>query len=169
MDLMTEWIDPALPQAAAASGMVRIARGGQQRWIWPVHLPGWIALGWQVSHPTTSAAAGIGELEALTAQQGASDSTEQASEETSMADAIAQANGRRRGRKPKAQETDAPELMREQMAAVTSAAPEAAQPSVDAAAESVPGIAPSDTENDAPEAQPDFGSVMPDDLLSEAF
>lgn len=33
-----------------APGMVRIRRGEQLRWIWPVHLPGWIALGWQVAH-----------------------------------------------------------------------------------------------------------------------
>ena len=32
-------------------GMVRIALGEQHRWIWPVHLPGWLAVGWQLAHP----------------------------------------------------------------------------------------------------------------------
>ncbi len=35
--------DPALPE-----GMVRIALGSRYRFIWPVHLGGWQALGWQL-------------------------------------------------------------------------------------------------------------------------
>jgi len=41
--------DPAIPE-----GMVRIARDGRHRFIWPVHLGGWQSLGWKLQ-----AAAGL--------------------------------------------------------------------------------------------------------------
>jgi hypothetical protein len=28
--------------------MLRIRQGSQERYVWPVHLPGWLALGWRV-------------------------------------------------------------------------------------------------------------------------
>ncbi len=31
------------------SGMLRIRLGQQERYIWPVHLPGWLAAGWRVA------------------------------------------------------------------------------------------------------------------------
>ena len=34
--------------ASAQAGMVRIHRGSETRYVWPVHLPGWLAIGWQV-------------------------------------------------------------------------------------------------------------------------
>ena len=34
--------------ASAQAGMVRILRGSETRYVWPVHLPGWLAIGWQV-------------------------------------------------------------------------------------------------------------------------
>ncbi len=34
--------------ASAQAGMVRIQRGSETRYVWPVHLPGWLAIGWQV-------------------------------------------------------------------------------------------------------------------------
>jgi hypothetical protein len=34
--------------ASAQAGMTRIQRGGEVRYVWPVHLPGWLATGWQV-------------------------------------------------------------------------------------------------------------------------
>ena len=172
MDLTSELLDQALPQAAAATGMVRISRGNQQRWIWPVHLPGWIALGWQVSHPGTASDAaavpGVGEPVALTSERGASDSTEQASEESSMADAIAPTNGRRRGRKPKALQTTPAEPEADPAGSVISAQPDALESLVEADASPAGDISPDDAANDAA-AQPEITSVLPDDLLSEAF
>ena len=38
------------------AGMLRIQQGNQERYVWPVHLPGWLALGWQVAGPSSSAA-----------------------------------------------------------------------------------------------------------------
>ena len=29
--------------------MLRIHQGNQEHYVWPVHLPGWLALGWQVA------------------------------------------------------------------------------------------------------------------------
>ncbi|MFZ0407413.1 MAG: hypothetical protein WAM11_04795 [Cyanobium sp.] len=34
------------------AGMLRIHKGIQERYVWPVHLPGWLALGWQVAGPS---------------------------------------------------------------------------------------------------------------------
>jgi hypothetical protein len=31
------------------AGMLRIRQGSQERYIWPVHLPGWLAEGWRVA------------------------------------------------------------------------------------------------------------------------
>ena len=33
------------------SGMLRIRLGQQERYVWPVHLPGWLAAGWRVAEP----------------------------------------------------------------------------------------------------------------------
>ena len=38
------------------AGMLRIQQGNQERYVWPVHLPGWLALGWQVAGPSSTAA-----------------------------------------------------------------------------------------------------------------
>ncbi len=34
------------PQTA---GMLRICKGQEERHVWPVHLPGWLAIGWRVA------------------------------------------------------------------------------------------------------------------------
>jgi hypothetical protein len=36
--------------------MLRIQQGNQERYVWPVHLPGWLALGWLVAGPSFTAA-----------------------------------------------------------------------------------------------------------------
>ena len=40
------------------SGMLRIRLGQQERYIWPVHLPGWLAAGWRVAGSDAVAAMG---------------------------------------------------------------------------------------------------------------
>ena len=42
---------PALLDTTSEPVLVRISQGSEQRWIWPVHLPGWLALGWQLVQP----------------------------------------------------------------------------------------------------------------------
>jgi hypothetical protein len=41
MAIRHDLVDPAVP-----AGMVRISNGGQERFIWPVHLSGWQQQGW---------------------------------------------------------------------------------------------------------------------------
>jgi hypothetical protein len=50
---------PSTGAASAQAGMVRIQRGSETRYVWPVHLPGWLAMGWQVGsgEPVSAAAA----------------------------------------------------------------------------------------------------------------
>ena len=43
-------------QGPLPAGMLRIHKGNQERYVWPVHLPGWLALGWQVAGPSSTAA-----------------------------------------------------------------------------------------------------------------
>ena len=38
-----------MAQGPLPAGMLRIRQGSQERYVWPVHLPGWLALGWQVA------------------------------------------------------------------------------------------------------------------------
>ena len=38
------------------AGMLRIHKGNQERYVWPVHLPGWLGLGWQVAGPSSTTA-----------------------------------------------------------------------------------------------------------------
>ena len=44
-----------LAQGPLPAGMLRIQQGNQERYVWPVHLPGWLALGWQVASPSSTA------------------------------------------------------------------------------------------------------------------
>ena len=48
---------PSTGAASAQAGMVRIQRGSETRYVWPVHLPGWLAIGWQVGSGEGMAAA----------------------------------------------------------------------------------------------------------------
>jgi hypothetical protein len=43
-------------QGPLPAGMLRIQQGHQERYVWPVHLPGWLALGWRVAGPSDTAA-----------------------------------------------------------------------------------------------------------------
>ena len=45
-----------LAQVPLPAGMLRIQQGNQERYVWPVHLPGWLALGWQVAGPSSTTA-----------------------------------------------------------------------------------------------------------------
>ena len=42
-------------QGPLPAGMLRIQQGSQERYVWPVHLPGWLALGWRVAGPSSTA------------------------------------------------------------------------------------------------------------------
>ena len=44
-----------LAQGPLPAGMLRIQQANQERYVWPVHLPGWLALGWRVAGPSSMA------------------------------------------------------------------------------------------------------------------
>jgi hypothetical protein len=37
------------------AGMLRISKGQEERHVWPVHLPGWLAIGWRLVAATVPA------------------------------------------------------------------------------------------------------------------
>ncbi len=39
--------------------MLRISKGNEQRHVWPVHLPGWLAIGWRVVGAKEAAAKAV--------------------------------------------------------------------------------------------------------------
>ncbi len=45
-------------QGPIPAGMLRIHKGNQERYVWPVHLPGWLGLGWRVAGSGTNPADG---------------------------------------------------------------------------------------------------------------
>ena len=63
-----------IAQGPLPAGMLRIQQGNQERYVWPVHLPGWLGLGWRVAgaeapsvgiaaaEPPASIAGAAGEL-----------------------------------------------------------------------------------------------------------
>ena len=44
-----------IAQGPLPAGMLRIQQANQERYVWPVHLPGWLALGWRVAGPSSTA------------------------------------------------------------------------------------------------------------------
>jgi hypothetical protein len=44
-------------QGPLPAGMLRIRLGSQERYVWPVHLPGWLGLGWRVAGAEATAEA----------------------------------------------------------------------------------------------------------------
>ena len=55
-------------QGPLPAGMLRIRLGSQERYVWPVHLPGWLGLGWRVAGAEATAEAptlGIAAAEPL--------------------------------------------------------------------------------------------------------
>ena len=47
--MSAEQLTVAQPGGMEPAGMLRIRRDGEERFVWPVHLPGWLALGWRVA------------------------------------------------------------------------------------------------------------------------
>lgn len=57
---MTQPTTGLAAQGPLPAGMLRIRQGSQERYVWPVHLPGWLGLGWRVAGaeaPTLGSAA----------------------------------------------------------------------------------------------------------------
>ena len=157
MERNTKDLEAALPQEAMATGLVRIGRGHQHRWIWPVHLPGWMALGWQLRHPGSSANSDLAAEQALPVALAGGVSVA-AGQPPESAPASAPTSGRPRGRKTKSADTAAPAAWPQ---------PDATPAASDAQGGAQPSAAQaSDT---SASAAADAAPVLPDDLLSEPF
>jgi hypothetical protein len=78
--------------------MLRIRQGSQERYVWPVHLPGWLGLGWQVAG--VEAAAGTSRVGGAAAEPPAPIAAA-AGELLEQDDAKPASNRGRRGRRRK--------------------------------------------------------------------
>ncbi|PHX86568.1 MAG: hypothetical protein CK536_08105 [Synechococcus sp. Baikal-G1] len=58
------WLPPGAPETQP-EGMLRISDGQSFQVIWPVHLAGWLALGWQLDWPQPAGAGPAPGLEAV--------------------------------------------------------------------------------------------------------
>ena len=75
-----------------------ISKDGQSRSIWPVHLPGWMALGWQLAQPETNSQESKRMHPQMDPEPQAADGAAAAQ---SMAAEESEDSRPRRGRKPK--------------------------------------------------------------------
>jgi len=57
---MTQPTTGLAAQGPLPAGMLRIRQGQQERYVWPVHLSGWLALGWRVVGAESTAGATAG-------------------------------------------------------------------------------------------------------------
>jgi hypothetical protein len=142
--------------------MLRIQQGSQERYVWPVHLPGWLGLGWRVVGPSTTAAELLPQSEMAPA-------VPPESEPTVIEKEPETAGGRgKRGRRRKEEEAQSP------AAAEANPAATGADPEQQTAADSDPSAA----VDLATEAAAEHGddptadgavalSALPDDLFSD--
>lgn len=118
-------------QGPLPAGMLRIRLGSQERYVWPVHLPGWLGLGWRVAGAEATAEAptlGIAAAEPPAPIAAA------AADLLDQDDAKPASTRGRRGRRRKEEQ--------EQPPAVIEATPEATETTAEAgAADSEPPVA----------------------------
>lgn len=154
MDLM-----PAQPMSPA--GMVRISNGSRQRCIWPVHLPGWLALGWQLKQPMAGSARA--QTTAL-----ASSPAPQPEVDTPAVDAAA---AKRRGRKAKS--VDAAAVAEPAQAPLAAEDEPPVEPVVDpqelTAGEDLVAAGSDPAADGATAPDAGGGFALPDDLLNAEF
>jgi len=118
------------------AGMLRIHQGNQEHYVWPVHLPGWLLLGWRVAGSANAPAA---LPETLAAEAVAPDPGPEVMAEL---DGAQPTTGRgKRGRRRK--EEEHPQTVEMSPAAISTAAEEEEEPPTAAVAKTpaVIGIA----------------------------
>ena len=85
------------------AGMLRIHQGNQEHYVWPVHLPGWLALGWRVAG--SGSAPDAGPLSQAVTEAAAADAPDMDPDPTAALDGAQPATGRgKRGRRRKEEE-----------------------------------------------------------------
>jgi hypothetical protein len=151
-----------IAQGPLPAGMLRIQQGNQERYVWPVHLPGWLALGWRVAGPSATSAAPLPQSEMAPAVTPESEPTAIEKEPESTA-------GRRKRGRPRKEEQEQPPVAAEANPAATGAGAEQ-----QTEADSDPAAAVDLATEAAPEPGDDSTadgavalSALPDDLFSD--
>ena len=151
-------------QGPLPAGMLRIRQGSQERYVWPVHLPGWLGLGWRVAGAeATAGAPTIGVAAAEPPAPIAADGSQLLEPDDAKPASTRGRRGRRRKEEP------------EQPPAGGEAHPEETGTTAEAdAADSVPMAAPDSTAeadttpgDDSTTEGDDALSALPDDLFSD--
>jgi hypothetical protein len=142
------------------AGMLRIQQGNQERYVWPVHLPGWLALGWRVAGPSTPAAELLLQSEMAPAVPPESDPTAIEKEPESTA-------GRgKRGRRRKEEEAQSPAAAEANPAATGADAEQQTEADSHAATDLAAEIAAEPSGDSTAEGALAL-SALPDDLFSD--
>ena len=154
-----------IAQGPLPAGMLRIQQGSQERYVWPVHLPGWLGLGWRVAG--AEAAAGGPTVGVAPAEPPASIAAA-AAELSEQDDAKPASTRGRRGRRRKEEEAQSPAAA-EANPAVTGADAEQqseADSDPEAATELAAEAAPEPAEDSTADGAVAL-SALPDDLFSD--
>ena len=153
-----------IAQGPLPAGMLRIQQGNQERYVWPVHLPGWLGLGWHVAG--AEAGAGGPTVGVAPAELPAS-STAAAGELFDQDDAKPASARGRRGRRRKEEQEQPPaavEATPEETGTIAEAGATDSDP--EAATELAAEVAPEP--GDDPTADGAVAlNALPDDLFSD--
>lgn len=154
-----------IAQGPLPAGMLRIQQGNQERYVWPVHLPGWLGLGWRVAG--AEVAAGGPTVGVAPAEPPASIAA--AAGELFEQDDAKPASARgRRGRRRKEEEAQSPAAAEANPAATGADAEQQTEADSDpsAAVDPVAEAAPEPGDDSTTEGAVALGA-LPDDLFSD--
>ena len=154
-----------IAQGPLPAGMLRIQQGNQERYVWPVHLPGWLGLGWRVAG--AEAAAGGPTVGVAPAEPPAS-STAAAAELFEQDDAKPASARGRRGRRRKEEEAQSPAAVEANPAATGADAEQQSEADSDpSAAVDLAAEAAAEPGDDSTADGAVALSALPDDLFSD--
>ena len=162
---MTQPLMGLLAQGPLPAGMLRIQQGSQERYVWPVHLPGWLGLGWSVA--AAEAAAGGPTVGVAPAEL--PESIAAAAGELFEQDDAKPASARgRRGRRRKEEEAQSPAAVEANPAPTGADAEQQTEADSDpsAAVDLAAEAAPDPAEDSTAEGAVALGA-LPDDLFSD--
>jgi len=155
-------------QGPLPAGMLRIQQGHQERYVWPVHLPGWLALGWRVAG-SGNAPAAPADVPLPQLVTGLADAPDPDPEVTAIQKGTEPASGRgKRGRRRKEEEAQPPAAVEAMPEEIGTTAAEAG--ATDSDPQAVTDLAAETTVESGDDSTADGEvalSALPDDLFSE--
>ena len=152
-----------IAQGPLPAGMLRIQQGNQERYVWPVHLPGWLGLGWRVAG-AKAPSVGIAAAETPAPEPALAAASEPEPEVAPESTA-----GRRKRGRLRKEEQEQPPVAAEANPAVTGADAEQqseADSDPSAAVDLVTEAAPEPAEDSTADGAVAL-SALPDDLFSD--